>query len=199
MKFPHPRNQEVLDLFGEYRYVTLSGGGNLSSKTFVVSDLIDQDTGLNKLVWLVNDASEQEAMVRALKDWLDWDIEVMDTEGGERAIMRGLASLLDHRKVALVLTHAQFVGDFPSLKKLKEYVMTFSVGDELTVTDVFEALIEMDYEVSEDRYLEPGQYLRHGDVLDVFPINSEEPYRIELDFDKISSIYTYDQVDYKKM
>jgi transcription-repair coupling factor len=199
LKFPHPRNQEVLDLFGEYRYVTLSGGGNFSSKTFVVSDLIDQDTGLNKLVWLVNDASEQEAMVRALKDWLDWDIEVMDAEGGERAVMRGLASLLDHRKVALVLTHAQFVSDFPSLKKLKEYVMTFSVGEELTVTDVFEALIEMDYEVSEDRYLEPGQYLRHGDVLDVFPINSEEPYRIELDFEKISAIYTYDQVDYKKI
>lgn len=199
MKFLHPRNQEVLNLFGEYRYVTLSGGGNFSSKTFVVSDLLDQTSEIKKVVWLVNDASEQEVVTRALRDWLDFEIEIMDEEGGHRSLMKSLASLMDDRKVALVITHKQFLGDFPSAHKVRQSIMDFSVGDELTASDVFEALIEMDYEVSEDRYLEPGQYLRHGDVLDVFPINSVEPFRIELDFEKISSIYTYNQDDYSKL
>jgi transcription-repair coupling factor (superfamily II helicase) len=199
LKFPHPRNQEVLDLFGEHRYVTLSGGGNISSKAFVVSDLLDQNSELSKMVWLVNDAGEQDAMMRALKDWFDFEVEIMDGEGGYRAKMKCLSALMDDRKLAMVMTYQQLLDEYPSRKKIQDNTMTFEVGDEMSATDVFEQLIEMEYDVSDDQYLEQGNYLRHGDVLDVFPINSTEPYRIELDFDKISSIYTYDQSDYKKL
>lgn len=199
MKFPHPRNQEVLDLFGEHRSITLSGGGNFSSKAFVVSDLLEQHPDLHKLVWVVSDAAGQEAVARALKDWLDFDIEVLDAAGDYRAVMRALALLMDARKVALVLTHQQFLQQYPAVDTLKDQRLLFKIGETLSLTEVFEQFIDMGYEASEDRYLEPGQYLRHGDVLDVFPVNAQAPYRLELEFDTVTSIYTYAQADYSKL
>lgn len=198
MKFPHPRNQEVLQLFSEHQYVTLSGGGNLSSKAFVVSDLLDQFTDLNKLVWIVNGPSEQEIVSRVLKDWGDFEIEILDDDGGYHHMMRCLSSLMTDRRVALILTHEQLLRDYPRRSQVADLMMTFKVGEDIDTSDVFEELIEKGYEASDDAFLEPGTYLRHGDVLDIFPINSNEPIRIELEFETISAIYSYHQGDYKK-
>lgn len=199
MKFPHPRNQEVLDLFGNNRHVTLSGGGNFSSKAFVVSDILDQHPELTKLIWVVNDVAGQEAMARVIADWSDFEITYLDEEGGYEATMRSLAALMDDRKVALVITYDQLLKRFPKKETIQQQVMELKVGETIDSTDFFEELIDMGYEISEDQYLEQGHYLRHGDVIDIFPINSHEPVRVELDFDTISDIYTYEQSEHKKI
>ena len=200
MKFPHPRNQEVLDLFGEHRYVTLSGGGNFSSKTFVVSDILDQYPDLQKLIWVVNDFGEQEAVARALHDWSQLEVEILKDEGTYSSLIRVISSLKDpHRKVAVILTYAHLLRQFPDHYQIEESIRRLKVGDEISPVNLFESLIESGYEVSEDSYLEPGFYLRHGDVLDVFPINSLYPYRVEFDFETISAIYTYDQATQAKI
>ena len=200
MKFPHPRNQEVLKLFGTHRYVTLSGGGNFSSKAFVISDVLDQHEELKKLVWVVNDSVEQETAHRVLKDWTDFEIETLDEEEGHHGMMRTLASLMSKkRKVAVVVNFEQVLALYPRKENLVRKTMEIKEGDELDPSEVFEELIDMQYEVSEDQYLEPGQYLRHGDILDIFPLNSRLPVRIELDFDVVSKIYTYEQNDHTKV
>lgn len=199
MKFPHPRNQEVLNLFGEYRYVTLSGGGNFSSKAFVVSDILDQFSDLHHLVWVVNDFGEQEIVARSLKDWSGFEVEILDEEGEHVSVMRCLAALMEKRHVAVVVTYEQLLRLYPARQQVHDKRLVFKVGDEISATDVFEHLIEQGYSVSEDAYLERGRYLRHGDVLDIFPINSPHPYRIELEFEKVTAIYTYTPTDYSKL
>ncbi|MFA6436333.1 MAG: CarD family transcriptional regulator, partial [Candidatus Gracilibacteria bacterium] len=200
MKFSHPRNQEVLDLFGEHRYVTLSGGGNFSSKSFVVSDVLDQYPDLNKLVWVVNDFGEQEAVARALHDWSALEVEILEDEGTYPSLVRVISSLQDpHRKVAVILTSARLLKLFPDHHQIEQTIQRLKVGDEISPVNLFESLIESGYEVSEDSYLEPGFYLRHGDVLDVFPINSKHPYRVEFDFETILAIYAYDQTTQTKI
>ncbi|MDP2624678.1 MAG: transcription-repair coupling factor [Candidatus Peregrinibacteria bacterium] len=200
MKFPHPRNQEVLDLFGENRYVTLSGGGNHSSKTFVVCDILDQNPNLNKLIWVVNDLGEQEAVARALKDWSNFEIKVLDDEEGYFGLMQNLTALKDlNRSVALVISFQHLLSTFPSRASLEHSTRQLKLKDEISPVELFEELIDLGYEVSEDPYLEQGTYLRHGDVLDIFPINSTEAYRIEFNFETISGIYTYNQTDQQKI
>ncbi len=199
MKFPHPRNQEVLKLFGNHRYVTLSGAGNFSSKAFLVSDILDQYPELKKLVWIVNDSVEQESAHRVLRDWTDYDVEILNEDEGHFSMMRVLSALLGPDKVAAVLTFQQILDLYPKKDDLKRKTLQIKVGEEMNSAEVFETLIDMQYEVSEDPYLEQGRYLRHGDVLDVFPINSREAIRIELEFDRVSAIYTYEQGDHQKL
>ena len=194
MKFPHPRNQEVLELFGSHRYVTLSGGGNFSSKAFVVSDILDQFDDVKKLVWVVNNKAEQESMARVLGDWIDFDVDIFDAEGGHRALAHTLATLSSSAKErAVVMTYQQILDLYPRRHDIEQNLMTIKTGGEIDPTDVFETLINMEYEVSEDPFLEQGTYLRHGDVIDIFPINSKNPVRIELDFETVSAIYEYKQ------
>lgn len=197
MKFPHPRNQEVLALFGAHRYVTLSGGGNFSSKAFILSDLLDQYKEINNLVWIVNNPVEQETAQRVLRDWVDFEVEILDENSGHFGVMRALSLLLSTKKVALVLNFQQVLNFYPRPDDIKRHVLHLKVGDELDSVEIFEGLINMQYEVSEDKYLNHGQYLKHGDVLDIYPINGNEPIRIELEFDVISKIYNYDQSDHK--
>lgn len=200
MKFPHPRNTEVLDLFGEHRYVTLSGGGNYSSKAFVVSDILDQYKELKKLVWVVNDLGEQETIARALQDWCNMEIEVLQDEKGYTSTIQVLSALMDpDRRIAVVMNHQQLLQMFPSRHEITQLTKTISLKDELSPVELFEDLIDLGYQVSEDPFLAQGTYLRHGDVLDIFPINSSHAYRIEFDFETVSAIYTYNQTDHSKI
>ncbi|MBT5016999.1 transcription-repair coupling factor [Candidatus Peregrinibacteria bacterium] len=197
MKFPHPRNQEVLELFGSHRYVTLSGGGNFSSKAFVISDILDQFNDVKKMVWVVNNNAEQENVARVLGDWVDFDIEIFDEEGGHESQVRSLAALSSttSQKTAVILTYQQILNLYPRKYDIQQKLMTVKISEDIDSEHLFETLIDMDYEVSEDPFLEKGTYLRHGDVIDVFPVNSKAPIRIELDFDKIAAIYEYKQGD----
>lgn len=197
MKFPHPRNQEILQLFEENHYVTLSGGGNFSSKAFVISDILDQNPDITTLVWLVNDEAEQESLHRSLKDWVDFNVEIVDFKPNfpeaYSKMMHFMVTLLRNKRTAMVINHEQFLALYPSRDKVFSDALEIKKGHELDFSEVFERLIDMGYDVSEDAYLTHGGYLRHGDVLDIFPINSNHPYRIELEFDTVVKIYTYDQ------
>ncbi|EKD92658.1 MAG: hypothetical protein ACD_28C00372G0012 [uncultured bacterium] len=196
MKFPHPRNQKVLELFANHRYVTLSGAGNFSSKTFVVSDILDQFPDLNKVLWVVNDYGQQESIVQAFQDWTPFKVETLEKNSAYSKVIRALSSLRDNERVALVITYEQLLNLYPSKKELERLILSLCAKDEINAVELFENLIQLGYCVSEDPYLQPGSYLRHGDVLDVFPINSPHPYRIELEFDQIVKIYTYNPTDH---
>jgi transcription-repair coupling factor (superfamily II helicase) len=47
--------------------------------------------------------------------------------------------------------------------------------------------------MAEDSYLSRGCYLRSGDVLTIWPVNSTHPIRVEIGFEKIERIESYDQ------
>ena len=163
MKFPHPRNQKVLELFANHRYVTLSGAGNFSSKTFVVSDILDQFPDLNKVLWVVNDYGQQESIVQAFQDWTPFKVETLEKNSAYSKVIRALSSLRDNERVALVITYEQLLNLYPSKKELERLILSLCAKDEINAVELFENLIQLGYCVSEDPYLQPGSYLRHGE------------------------------------
>jgi transcription-repair coupling factor (superfamily II helicase) len=72
----------------------------------------------------------------------------------------------------------------------KSYTFKFSVGDEISLEDINEKLIQCGYERS-DIVEAKGQFSIRGGIMDIFPPFSSAPYRIELFGDEVDSIRTF--------
>ncbi len=70
-------------------------------------------------------------------------------------------------------------------------------GDNVAFSEINLKLASFGYKRT-DFVKERGEYSFRGDVLDVFPINSEYPYRIEFEFDEVDKIYKFNEEDGKK-
>ncbi len=75
--------------------------------------------------------------------------------------------------------------------RLQEQILNLAVGEEHDLEDLVAKLVQMGYErelMVENR----GEISVRGGILDVFPISSELPYRIEFFGDEIESIRRFD-------
>ncbi len=84
---------------------------------------------------------------------------------------------------------------FPVFTDLLHRRLTLTEGQSINFTAVVETLIALGYSHDEDLYLEPGEYRRSGDTFDIFPIQSNHPYRISLNIDSIEGVLSVDRND----
>ncbi|RWZ51257.1 transcription-repair coupling factor [Halobacillus fulvus] len=69
--------------------------------------------------------------------------------------------------------------------------LPFRVGEDVDLDGYLKTLIEMGYERTE-MVATPGEFSLRGGILDVYPLTSEFPYRIELFDTEVDSIRTFD-------
>jgi len=185
---------------------SLSGAGNYSSKVFLFSDVFRKLPQFKTVLWIVTDHTELEHTVRSLKLWNDIEVfgfehEVSDA-GNVRAIEKNnklkmiemVARLHSKERKIIVAPYTSLMINFPDYHEMVEGKFHLKVGEEINPMQFFEELIEKGYEVCSDQYLEKGTYHRSGDVLSIFPVNFDYPVKVEIGFDSIEKIYTYDQI-----
>lgn len=205
--FPHGQNLRVVEQFDQQGYTSISGGGNYSSKAFLVADLMRETKDLKNVLWICSDSQHRETIARAIELW--GDTHVVDFEYTENPILDkkierrnkiALAELAvqaaDTKQANFFIVEYKDLGKkYPNLEVMQEKKQHLKVGDDIDPMDFFEFLIEAGYEVSQDFHVEKGQYYRQGDVLLLWPIGQEDPVQIELGFDVIEGIYLFDQVE----
>ncbi len=86
---------------------------------------------------------------------------------------------------------------FPSMEQLSNEQMIVKKGERIDPIELFNRLINMGFEVSPDVTLQKGQYRRSGDVIDVFPVGADQPFKIEIEFDEIKNIWSFSMRDKK--
>lgn len=62
-------------------------------------------------------------------------------------------------------------------------------GAGFNFTSFFQDIIAQNYTIAEEETLLPGNYRRQGEIVEIFPINGENPLRVVVDFDRIENIY----------
>lgn len=80
--------------------------------------------------------------------------------------------------------------------QFKKLYLSLQVGQEYSFDVFIQQLIEMGYHrqpVAGDK----GEFAVRGGIIDVFPVSSPDPYRIEFWGDEVSSIRTYDPIGQK--
>jgi len=203
--FPHGQNIQVIEQFGQQGYTSISGGGNFSSKAFLVADLNRELQDLKQILWICSDHLHKENVARALSMWGDIPVhnfEYEDNPMRDRSIERkNKVRLMEFFSKVLSKESAQFFTitykdlfkAYPSPKEIEKGILKVNVKDNIDNVSFFENLIRLGYEVSLDSYVEKGQYYRHGDTLTVWPVNSTAPVRVEMSFDNIEKISIFDQ------
>jgi len=203
--FPNVQNNRVLDLLQSQKSATISGAGNYSSKAFIFSDVIRQLPKSKTVLWIVSDHTELEHVLSALRFWSDMHVYGFEFESGDSGnihrterenkikTVEFLARLQNAEPKVVVTPYVNLLNNFPDYQEVLQRRILLKAGAELDSMAFFEQLIERGYEISEDQYLSKGTYHRSGDVISVFPVNSDEPVRVEVGFDSIEKMYTFSQ------
>ncbi len=97
----------------------------------------------------------------------------------------------DKKKVAIVATDRALQPHLPSPEEFKNYCLSLEIGTEMKLRDIAEHLALMGYKNTSTVEIE-GQWSRRGDIIDIFPVSSEVPVRIDWFGDEIERIREFD-------
>ncbi len=79
----------------------------------------------------------------------------------------------------------------PDTERIKETLMVFRKGDEISHEDIIESLFNSGFE-RVDFVSEPGQFAIRGAIVDIFSYSYNDPFRISFFGDEIESISVFD-------
>jgi len=112
---------------------------------------------------------------------------------GQMQVLSDLVNLEQDssKKIAIVATDRALQPHLPSPDALREYCISLNVGKEISLRGMAERLAVMGYEHTTTVETE-GQWARRGDIIDIFPVSSEMPVRIDWFGDEIERIREFE-------
>ncbi|MDD5026422.1 MAG: transcription-repair coupling factor [Candidatus Peribacteraceae bacterium] len=194
-------HRDLAHLLKARRRLTLSGASNETAKALLITSLLTHQPHQSLLV------TEKDSNCEALRHWLHffdqhvYMLTPVENSAGEilpEALQTYLLFMGRAGKDIFLCSRETWDQDFPSLKELNERRIRLEKDGEIAFTDLVESLIALGYQHGADLYLQPGEYRRTGDVFDIFPIQSDHPYRISLNLDRVEKILAVDRVDLSK-
>ncbi len=134
------------------------------------------------------DYYQPEAYVASRDLYIEKDASINDEI--DRLRLSATTNLLERPDVIVVATVSCIYG-LGSPRDYRDMRLRLDRGATLDLGKIKRKLIELQYERN-DSVLQRGSFRQRGDVLELFPAYLEEAYRIELDWEEISSIRRID-------
>ena len=138
------------------------------------------------------DYYQPEAYVPARDLYIEKDASINDEI--DRMRLSATYSLMERKDVIVIATVSCIYGlGMPDL--YKEMRLHIDKGEELSTTEISKQLVNLQYQRN-DMVLERGRFRIRGDVIEVYPayMETDEAYRIELDWDEVSRIRRYNVI-----
>ena len=112
---------------------------------------------------------------------------------GEVNRIKTLEKCLMHpgRKAFIIATAASFIHPLTAVEEMKKNLIYLQRGEEIDFDRMGYGLTRGGYSRA-DTVTRPGEYAIRGDIIDVFPLQDNQPYRIELFGDTVESIRCFD-------
>ncbi|MCA9049131.1 MAG: DEAD/DEAH box helicase, partial [Planctomycetaceae bacterium] len=101
------------------------------------------------------------------------------------------ASIGREATVVIVTCLPALLQPVPTRRDILEATRRISVGDEISIDELMDWLMERQFERVTAVEL-PGEFCVHGGILDIFPPTESDPIRIELFGDEVESIRSFD-------
>ncbi len=173
----------------------------LSARWFVVSQL-DND-GIQLIV--LPDRESAEYCAADLYNLIEGDRVFFLPDSGkslERSNYKSSLSvqrtsavgkILEHKEGRLIIVSypSALEEGIPDTERIKETLMVFRKGDEISHEDIIESLFNSGFERI-DFVSEPGQFAIRGAIVDIFSYSYNDPFRISFFGDEIESISVFD-------
>ena len=104
-----------------------------------------------------------------------------------------IGKILDHKEGQLFIVSypSALEEGVPGADSIRQSLMKFRVGDEISHEDIVQSLFDNGFE-RVDFVGEPGQFAVRGAIVDIFSYSCNDPYRISFFGDEIDSITVFD-------
>lgn len=103
--------------------------------------------------------------------------------------------LTKHKARRIVLTTVSaFLQKVPPRKAFEGAVFAAEIGDEVQREQLV-AFLETNGYLRSETVMEPGEYAVRGDIVDVFPPGRDDPIRLDLEWDEVSNIRSFDPMN----
>jgi len=133
---------------------------------------------------------DRNITVYPAKDLIFYQADVHSNEI-ERQRIRCLRRLIEGRPVTVVTTFAALMAPQIKPEVIKSHILSIDKRTKIDEVEISKKLITMGY--TRNYQVEaPGEFSVRGDIIDVFDLTEENPYRIELWGDEIEAIRSFD-------
>ncbi|MBU1992508.1 MAG: transcription-repair coupling factor [Patescibacteria group bacterium] len=200
-EFPEILNNRVVATFGKFSNITLSGTGSLSAKILTLFDILKVYGDAKVILWVVNDDAYANGLGKHLAFFNYDQAFIYDVLNDENLKPRDvlvrktefIARMLGKKKQkVLITTYQNLFKDLPNIEEFRGGQYEVEEGEKISEVALVEALIDLGYELSDEKYLGKGAYMKTGGTITIFPINRDAPVRIEIGFGKVEAIYSVD-------
>ena len=181
---------KVLEKTGQLTFVNLA---NSTAKSFLIEKII-KGSSFNNILWASTE--ERADSIHAVANLMIEGNNLIVPPNITPRDLYKLRKLLNHEHPTILLfedINHILEQKFPSFESLEKEKIQLKVGEKIQIFQLFEKLEELGYSAAPDQTLEPGEFVRRGENLFVFPANSDECVRIELYDDLIEKIETIEQ------
>ena len=106
--------------------------------------------------------------------------------------------LKDDENIAIIATERSLQPHLPPFEYLREKCIKLNVGDEINLSDLSLKLSESGY-IKSNNIDQEGTWTRRGDIIDIYPVSSELPIRLELFGDLLDKIKEFDPISQRSL
>ena len=136
------------------------------------------------------DYYQPEAYLPVTDTYIEKDSSI--NEEIDKLRIKATASLISRRDIIIVASVSSIYG-LGSPSEYKKMLIKVSKDEQLNLKDFFKSLVSIHY-LRNDMVLQPGNFRVRGDVIDVFPLYSDYPIRIELFGEQIENISRFNSM-----
>ena len=130
-----------------------------------------------------------------MQTFSDWETLTYDRVSPHQDIIsqriRTLYALPKQQKGILLITAAALMQRLPPQTFLEQHALIINAGDNLQIDAFRDRLVDAGYR-NVSQVEERGEFAVRGSILDLFPMSSDLPYRVEFFDDEIDTIRTFD-------
>ncbi len=117
---------------------------------------------------------------------------------GQLQVLSDIFELKDIEDIAIIATERALQPHLPPYDYLKSKCFNLTIGDEVDLKLLSVKLSECGY-IKTSNIDQEGTWSRRGDILDIYPVSSELPIRLELFGDKIDKIKEFDPISQRSL
>ncbi|TSC80527.1 MAG: transcription-repair coupling factor (superfamily II helicase) [Candidatus Peregrinibacteria bacterium Gr01-1014_25] len=183
-------HRDMSQLFRKEGHLTVSGAANQTAKALVFEHVRSLNPPAFPSSVILTRSSEE---VEAWRHWLHFFECPVRTTPIERVddasvVHPAVLSILRGDGGVFLLPRDAWEVEVPDFHELTRRMATIKTGEEIAFTAFVEQLLDLGYAHAEDRDIQPGQYRRTGDVLDIHPIQESHVWRVSFHFDRVEAI-----------
>ncbi len=117
---------------------------------------------------------------------------------GQLQVLSDIFEIKQDESIAIIATERSLQPHLPPYEYLKSKCIKLSVGQEIDLNELSLSLTESGY-IKSNNIDQEGNWARRGDIIDIYPVSSELPIRLELFGDKLEKIKEFDPISQRSL